>query len=87
MLLLQPRAVNPDLLDRYAVVAELMENSGLQFLTLEAVDGPPLAQILAMLSYGDWVSYYLALLKDVDPSATPAIELGKETLSILRKGE
>ncbi len=87
VLLLQPGAVNPDLLDRYSVVAELVKNSGLQFRTLEAVNGSPLAQMLAMLSFGDWVSYYLALLKDVDPSATPAIELGKETLGILRKGE
>ena len=86
MLLLQPEAANPDLLERYAVVAELLKNSGVESRTLEAVDGPPLAQMLAMLSFGDWVSYYLAVLNDVDPSATPAIELGKETLAILRKG-
>ena len=86
VLLLEPKAANRDLLERYAVVAELLKTSGLAFRTLEAVGGPPLAQMLAMLSFGDWVSYYLALLTDVGPSATPAIELGKETLDILRKG-
>jgi glucose/mannose-6-phosphate isomerase len=86
VLLLQPKAANPDLLERYAVVEKLLKNSRFAFRTLEAIDGSPLAQSLAMLSLGDWVSYYLALLRDVDPSATPAIELGKETLATLRKG-
>ena len=84
--LLQPKSGNPNLLERYAVVAELLKKSGLLCRTLQAVDGTPLAQILAMLSFGDWVSYYLAFLGDADPSATPAIALGKETLGLLRNG-
>ena len=84
--LLQPRTVNSNLSERYAVVAELFKKSALPFQVLEAIDGPPLAQMLATLSFGDWASYYLALLRDADPSATPAIELGKETPGLLRKG-
>jgi glucose/mannose-6-phosphate isomerase len=86
VLLLQPKAANPDLLERYAVAASLLKNSGFAFRTLEATDDSPLGQSLAMISLGDWVSYYLAHLRDIDPSATPAIELGKETLALLRKG-
>ena len=45
-------------------------------------DGPsPLAQILNMLLLGDYVSYYLALLRGVDPSPNPSINAAKELLS------
>ena len=37
----------------------------------------PLAQVLSMLALGDYVSYYLALLRGIDPSPTPSIEEAK----------
>ena len=44
-------------------------------------DGPsPLARILNMLLLGDYVSYYLALLRGVDPSPNPSIDAAKELL-------
>ena len=35
------------------------------------------AQVLSMLALGDYVSYYLALLRGIDPSPTPSIEEAK----------
>lgn len=40
-----------------------------------------LAQACAAISLGDYVSFYLAMLYGVDPSATPALTHVKETLS------
>ncbi len=84
MVLLDSKPANSELLARFEVLAEMLGNSGLPYRYLTAVDGPPLAQVLTMLSLGDWVSYYLALLRGVDPSPTPAIDLSKETLAKLR---
>jgi glucose/mannose-6-phosphate isomerase len=41
----------------------------------------PLAQLLSTLVLGDYVSYYLALLKGLDPSPTPVLQLGKELIT------
>jgi glucose/mannose-6-phosphate isomerase len=40
-----------------------------------------LAQACAAIALGDYVSFYLALLYGVDPSATPALTVVKETLA------
>ena len=85
VVLLRPQTANPELLERFGVLAAMLDHSGLPYRELAAVDGPPLAQVLGMLSFGDWVSYYLALLRGVDPSPTLAIDRSKETLARLRK--
>ena len=43
----------------------------------------PLAQVLNMLLLGDYVSYYLAMLRGVDPSPNPSIDTAKDILSRL----
>lgn len=59
-------------------VVELLRRSGTPHRVVTANDGPPLAQLLEMLLLGDYVSYYLALLRGVDPAPNPAIEAAKE---------
>jgi glucose/mannose-6-phosphate isomerase len=41
----------------------------------------PLAQMLSIIHFGDYVSYYLALLNGVDPTRIDAINYLKEALS------
>ena len=79
-LLLRPSAGGPDLQLRFDVAAELLERGQAPFRVVPAPDGPPLAQVLSMLALGDYVSYYLAMLRGVDPSSTPGIDLGKALL-------
>lgn len=63
------------------VVSETLERHKIPHKVLRG-DGPsPLAQILNMLLLGDYVSYYLALLRGVDPSPNPSIDDAKELLS------
>ena len=82
-LLLQPNSGSEGLQRRYHVVADLLQQSGVSYRIIEGEEGPPLAQLTAMLVLGDYVSYYLALLNGVDPSLTPVISLAKERLSAL----
>lgn len=77
-LLLLPRRGSGDLAQRYRVVAELLRQRGIPHHVLTGTDSTPLGQVLTMLALGDYVSYYLALLKGVDPSPVPMISLGKD---------
>ena len=78
---LQPRTIAPELEDRYRVLAELLDRNGVANRTLVGLDGSPLTQLLGMTLLGDYVTYYLALLKGLNPSPTPAIDLGKSLLN------
>lgn len=81
VLLLQPSAVGKELNVRYDAVAGLLHRGNVPHRVLKAAGDSPLTQLLSMLVLGDYVSYYLALLKGVDPSPTPLLQLGKELLT------
>lgn len=80
VLVLKPNTDNQDLQSRYRVVAELLKQKNIPHRIIESSEGTPLAQMLSILTLGDYVSYYLAMLHGVDPSPIPAISLGKELL-------
>ncbi len=79
-LLLRSTLDDPVLLDRYSIAEALLQRSNIGHRIVETDGATPLTQILNMLLLGDYVSYYLAILKGVDPSPTPAITAGKEML-------
>jgi glucose/mannose-6-phosphate isomerase len=79
-LLLQPNNVDGGHQRHHAVVAELLRRNNIPHRVLQGEPGPPLSQLLDMLSLGDYVSYYLALLQGVDPSPNPSIDEAKELL-------
>jgi glucose/mannose-6-phosphate isomerase len=81
VLLLQPSAAGKELDVRYDVVAGLLHRGNVPHRVLKATGHSSLAQLLSMLVLGDYVSYYLALLKGLDPSPTPFLQLGKELLN------
>lgn len=80
ILVLKPGIESKDLQSRYRVVAELLKQKNIPHRIVESDQGTPLAQMLSMLTLGDYVSYYLAMLHGVDPSPIPAISRGKELL-------
>jgi len=65
---------------RYTVTAELLARQDIPYHTVEAWGDDPLAQLVAAVSYGDWTSYYLALLNGVDPTGIAAIDYLKARL-------
>jgi len=80
-LLLRPNLGPKEIDKHYEVVSELLNRNSIPHRVLPGNGGTPLAQLLGMLVLGDYVSYYLALLRGVDPSPTPTIEEGKELLA------
>ena len=81
VLVLRPNGGAQELQSRYSVLSRLLEQKNIHHVMLPGIAGTPLAQLLSMLTLGDYFSYYLALLRGIDPSPTPAINLGKELLN------
>ena len=80
-LLLLPAAASAELGHRYQIVEELLAQQGIPHRRISGPAGPSLVQLLSMVLLGDYVSYYLALIRSIDPSGTPLLDLGKQLAS------
>ncbi len=79
-LLLRPWGCGAELERRFHIAAELLRVSGAPCRVVHAPEASPLSQVLHLLALGDYTSFYLAMLRGVDPSPTPGIERGKALL-------
>ena len=67
--------------NHYRVLAELLKRHNIPHRLLQGSGDHPLTQLLRMMALGDYVSYYLAMLRGTDPSPTPNLESAKDILS------
>ena len=65
---------------RFQVTQEILTRRGIAYETIEAHGRSPLAQMLSAIHFGDYVSYYLALLYEVDPTPVKVINYLKKRL-------
>ena len=65
---------------RYQVIEELLGQAGVQCRTVDGVGQSYLAQMLSAIMFGDYTSYYLALLNGEDPSPVPPLDYLKSRL-------
>jgi len=68
---------------RYEVTCQLLERAGVRYEFVDGEGTTPLSQLLSLVLFGDYVSYYLALLYRIDPSPVETINYLKEQLSRL----
>jgi glucose/mannose-6-phosphate isomerase len=66
---------------RFQVTQEILTKRGIAYETIEACGQSPLAQMLSAIHLGDYVSYYLALLYEVDPTPVKVIDYLKGCLA------
>ncbi len=66
---------------RYRVTCQLLEQAGVTYQIVEGSGRSPLSQIMSLVLFGDYVSYYLAMLYRIDPSPVKAIDFLKEQLA------
>lgn len=66
-----------ELLDKQESLKNILQEKNIAYELIEAVGEDVLSQKLSMLLLGDWVSYYLALLNNVDPTPVETIEKAK----------
>ena len=76
--------LNPRNVLRYDGTRDLLEAAGVASEQVEARGKGDLAQVLTAIYFGDWVSYYLAMLNGVRPSPMPAIDQVKRRLADAR---
>ena len=65
---------------RFQVTQEILAKRGIAYEIIEARGQSPLAQMLSAIHFGDYVSYYLALLYEVDPTPVTVINYLKKRL-------
>jgi glucose/mannose-6-phosphate isomerase len=65
--------VHPRVLMRYGFTEKLLDKYGVEHLTVDSRGKSALAQMMSLVLFGDYVSGYLGLLYEVDPSPTDVI--------------
>ena len=65
---------------RYQVTCQLLEQAGVSYQIVNGNGVSPLSQIMSLILFGDYVSYYLAMLYQIDPSPVKAIDFLKGQL-------
>ncbi len=66
---------------RYRATAELLTEAGISYEIVESRGESILAQIMGLVLLGDYCSFYLAMLNEVDPTTIDAIDFVKQYLA------
>ncbi|HEY48493.1 MAG TPA: bifunctional phosphoglucose/phosphomannose isomerase [Dehalococcoidia bacterium] len=81
IVLLRSQHLHRRILRRYEVTTEVLSQAKVSHETVDAIGESALSQMMSLILFGDWVSYYLALLYEVDPSPVKVIDYVKKRLS------
>ena len=65
---------------RYQITCQLLKQAKVSYQIVEGEGTNPLSQMMSLVLFGDYVSYYLAILYKIDPSPVKAIDYLKEQL-------
>jgi len=79
--MLRSSSLNSRNLLRYDVTAKLLAKAGIAYEFVEARGKSALAQVLSLVHLGDYASFYLSMLNEVDPTSTDAINFVKQHLA------
>jgi glucose/mannose-6-phosphate isomerase len=66
---------------RYRATSELLQRAGIDHEFVEGRGDGTLSQIMSMVLLGDYCSFYLAMLNEVDPTTIDAIDFVKQYLA------
>jgi len=80
VLMLTSARYHPRVQLRFDITRGLLEQHGFAWKMIEARGRSMLAQMLSLIHFGDYISFYLAMLNDVDPWSIGNIDLVKRRL-------
>ena len=66
---------------RYSITQQLLEQAGIYYQVLNGEGASAMSQMLSLVLFGDYVSLYLAMLNQVDPTPVKAIDFLKNKLA------
>jgi len=81
VLMLRSSLLRPRNLLRYEVTARLLSKAGISYEFAEATGKSALSQVLSLVLLGDYASFYLSMLNEVDPTHVDAIDFIKQYLT------
>jgi glucose/mannose-6-phosphate isomerase len=81
VIMLRSSSLRPRSLLRYEVTSKLLAKAGIAYEFAEARGKSALAQVTSLVLLGDYASFYLSILNEVDPSSTDAINFVKQYLA------
>lgn len=81
VLLLRCPSLHPRTLTRYQLTSELLKQNGIGYEVVDSQGKSQLDCMMGLVYFGDWVSYYLAILNGIDPTPVTPIDYLKERLS------
>ncbi len=66
---------------RYQITCQLLDRAKVGYQIVDGDGTSPLSQMMSLVLFGDYTSYYLAILNKIDPSPVKAIAYLKEQLA------
>jgi glucose/mannose-6-phosphate isomerase len=81
VIFLRSPRLHPRTLLRYKLTAEMLTNAKVNHETVDVRGESALSQMMSLVFFGDWVSYYLALLNETDPYPVKIIDFLKKRLA------
>jgi len=69
------------ILRRYQITAQLLNKAGIGYHLVDGSGKSQLARMISLVLLGDYVSYYLAILNQIDPTPVKAIDFLKSELA------
>lgn len=81
VIMLRSPSLHPRILARYQITSEILERSGVGHEIINSQGEDNLTQMMSLVFLGDWVSYYLAMLYQTDPTPVKMIDYLKGRLS------
>lgn len=76
-----PQDEHPRVEKRFDILEGILNSKGLNVRTIHATGNDRLSRMFSLLVLADWVSFYLAMLNETDPTPIPAIDQLKAALS------
>jgi len=65
---------------RYQLTCQLLEQAKVSYQIVDGEGNSQLSQLMSLVLFGDYISYYLAILNKIDPTPVKAIDYLKEQL-------
>ena len=66
------------------IVKGILKEKQIEVMEVESTGKTLLERMLSLVLLGDWVSYYLAILNEVDPTSIEVIDYLKRSLEQVR---
>ncbi len=81
VVMLRSPSFNPRVQLRYRITGKLLDRASVEFEFVDSQGKSPLSQMMSLVFFGDYASYYLAILNRTDPSPVEVINYLKDRLA------